>query len=137
MNINLTIVSQRVRTLPDILFNQGNYAVLEGSVVWLYCEIDLSSPSLTLSWNKDRILLVQDVPHIRIRTTTSANVISVFLIVDSFQASFSDGGIYQCVAEDDGTAEVGRSLTLTGSYDKLYYMMLHTLFYCPPEGVNF
>ncbi len=82
-------------------------------MIWLYCRVELTSPSLTVRWNKDGIPLVQDVPHIRIRTITSANITTTILIVDNVQKLF-DSGIYLCITEDEGFIGAGRSVNLTG-----------------------
>ena len=86
--------------------------MVEGSVVWLYCEVNSTESTLTVTWNKDNILLVQDVPHIRIRNSTSDTSTTFLLVVDNFQAS--DNGTYQCTAQDKGATANGTALTLTG-----------------------
>ncbi len=102
-------------SFPSSLFDRGSHDIVEGSVVWLYCEVNSTSPSLRVTWNKDSVPLVQDVPHVRIRTTTSTTTTTSILIVDNFQDSLSDGGVYQCIAEDQGTTGNGTALTLTGT----------------------
>ena len=102
-------------SFPSLLFDGGSHDIVEGSVVWLYCEVTSTSPSLRVTWNKDSVPLVQDVPHVRIRTTTSTTTTTSILIVDNFQDSLSDGGVYQCIAEDQGTTGNGTALTLTGT----------------------
>ncbi len=110
----LSVVSENVNSLPALLFDRGSSVVAEGSVIWLYCEMNSISSSLTFLWSKDQFYLVQDVPHIRIRTTTFATRTTSILIVDNFQDSFTDGGIYRCITENNGSVEGGRFLNLTG-----------------------
>ena len=81
-------------------------------MVWLYCEVNSTSPTLTVTWNKDSVALVQDVPHIRMRSSTSASVTTFLLVVDNFQVS--DGGSYQCSVQDGTSTVMGEILTLTG-----------------------
>ncbi len=104
-----------VSSFPSLLFDGGSHGIVEGSVVWLYCEVNSTSPSLGVTWNKDSVPLVQDVPHVRIRTTTSTTTTTSILIVDNFQDSLPDGGVYQCIAQDQGTTGNGTALTLTGT----------------------
>ena len=86
---------------------------MEGSVVWLYCRVNSISPSLRVTWSKDSDPLVQDVPHVRMRRSTSDAVSSTFfLIVDIFTSS--DTGTYQCTAQQQGQTARGSSLILTG-----------------------
>ena len=46
------------------LFSGSGQTVVEGSVIWLYCEASSTSPTLTVTWNKDNTEIVEDVPHI-------------------------------------------------------------------------
>ena len=100
-------------SLPAVLFNGGSQSIVEGSVIWLYCEVDSISPSLRVTWNKDNIPLTQDIPHIRTRSSSTTSSSSFLLVVDNFQSS--DGGTYQCTAEDGAMTGNGSTLTLTGA----------------------
>ena len=100
-------------SLPAVLFNGVNQSIVEGSVIWLYCEVNSVSPSLTVTWNKDNIPLEQDVPHIRMRSSNTTSSSTFLLVVDNFQSS--DDGTYQCIAEDGAMRGNGASLTLTGA----------------------
>ena len=99
-------------SLPVPLFSGGSQRIVEGSVVWLYCEVNSTESTLTVAWNKDGVPLIQDVPHIRMRNSTSDTSITFLLVVDNFQAS--DNGTYQCTAQDGGATANGIALTLTG-----------------------
>ena len=44
-----------VTSLPAVLFNGGSQSIVEGSVIWLYCEVDSVSSSLMVTWNKDNV----------------------------------------------------------------------------------
>ena len=102
-----------VTSLPAVLFDGGSQSIVEGSVIWLYCQVNSTSPTLTVTWTKDSVPVVLDVPHIRMRRSTSASSTILILIVDNFQSS--DTGMYQCTAqEEQGSAVMGTSLMLIG-----------------------
>ena len=101
-----------VTSLPAVLFSGGSQRIVEGSVIWLYCEVNSRASTFTVTWNKDNVPLVQDVPHIRIRNSTSDTSTTFLLVVDNFQAS--DNGTYQCTAQNGTTTANGTALTLTG-----------------------
>ena len=100
-------------SLPAVLFNGGSQSIVEGSVIWLYCEVDSVSPSLRVTWKKDNVPLTQDVPHIRTRSSINTNSSTFLLVVDNFKSS--DDGIYQCTAEDGAMTGNGFTLILTGA----------------------
>ncbi len=90
---------------------------MEGSDIWLYCEVNSVDPTLTVKWMKDDIPLIQDIPHIRMRAVSSSTFL---LIVDNFQAS--DSGTYRCEAHIGGEESgdnntVGSPLTLRGNLE--------------------
>ena len=95
---------------PEVLFSSDS--LLESSVVWLYCETNSTSSTLTMMWTKDGNPLVQDVPHIIIRKIDASTSL---LIVNDLQ--ISDGGQYQCSAEDDFYTDkgIGSILNITGT----------------------
>ncbi len=54
--------------------------------------------------------------------------------MDNFQDSLSDGGVYQCSAEDQGTTGYGTALILTGTVaykldgaDLIYYIQSYSV----------
>ena len=104
-----------ITSLPRVLFKEGSHTVMEGSVIWLYCQVNSIAPTLTVTWTKDSVPLVQDAPHIRIRpsNTATSSTYTLLLVVDNFQGS--DNGTYQCTAEDRGDTVTGTALTLRGS----------------------
>ena len=99
-------------SLPDTLFSGSSTSVVEGSVLWLYCEVNSTSTSLSVSWSKDGGSLVQDVPHIRLRTSTSPSSTTLLLVVDNVVSS--DAGVYQCAAQDGLDTASGSSLNVAG-----------------------
>ena len=101
-----------VTSYPDTLFLGGSHTVLEGSVVWLYCEVNSIASTLTVIWNRDNVLLVMDVPHITIRRYRNADSTTLILIFDSIETS--DNGIYQCMAQDGAETAMGTAITFTG-----------------------
>jgi hypothetical protein len=100
-----------VASFPDLLFSGGSRTIVEGSAVWLYCLVTSRRP-LVMTWEKDGIPLVQDVPHIRMRRSQDGEVVTYLLVVEPFQSS--DSGAYQCTAWLDKEERSGNSLTLAG-----------------------
>ena len=96
-----------VNPLPDILFknNGGVHSVVERSVIQLYCTAN--STTATITWTRNGVLLVNDPPHIRIRSSRSGMSTTSSLVVDRFLAS--DNGSYVCQARD-GTMAVNSSI---------------------------
>ena len=109
-----------VTSLPAALFTGGSRTVVEGSVVWLYCEVNSTSSNLTVTWNRDSASLVQDVPHIRMRSSTSGTCTSFLLVVEDFQVS--DSGSYQCAVQEGTNTVMGDMLTLTGKVTIIVHM---------------
>ena len=99
-------------SLPDALFNGGSQTVVEGSVVWLYCQVSIKTLTVTATWTKDSVPLVQDVPHIRMRSSQTDTDTTFLLVVDTFQSS--DSGVYQCTVQDGAMTAMGTALMLTG-----------------------
>ena len=104
-----------VTSLPTVLFAGGSRIIVEGSVVWLYCQVNSKGVTVTGTWTKDNVSLVQDVPHIRTRTSRGNDDTTFLLVMDTFQGS--DSGVYQCTAEEGGEMAMGTALTLTGRVD--------------------
>jgi len=106
-----------VTTLPDILFlnNSGIHNIAPESVIWLYCTADSATATPSITWTKDGVTLVNDPPHIRIRSSNDTLLSTTSsLVVDNFGIAADDGGSYVCQASD-GTATVSSStLSLTG-----------------------
>ena len=104
--------SLEVTSLPEDIFSGGSETVVEGSVVWLYCQVNSTASTLTVTWSKDGASLVQDVPHIRMRSSSDDTSTTLLLVLDNLQAS--DSGVYRCTAQDGGETARGNALTLTG-----------------------
>ena len=105
-----------VTTLPDVLFqnNNGVQSIVEESVIWLYCTANSATATPTITWTKDGMTLVNDPPHIRIRSSNVTEMsITSSLVIDNFGLADDDGS-YVCQASD-GTGTVSSStLSLTG-----------------------
>ena len=99
-----------VQSRPEILF--GSTSVVKGSVIWLYCEVNSIATNLTAFWNKDMDVLIEDVPHIRMRTRTSGSSTTFVLVIDNFQ--MADSGMYQCVIQKGQDEGNGRVFNLSG-----------------------
>jgi hypothetical protein len=100
-------------SLPDVLFSGGSQSVVEGSVVWLYCQVDSLGEGVAVTWTRNGVPLVQDVPHIRMRTSQSDAATTFLLVVDTFRGS--DSGTYQCTVQEGVMTGTGTALTLTGT----------------------
>ena len=88
---------------------------MEESVIWLYCTANSETATPTITWIKNGVTLVNDPPHIRIRSSSNVTdmLTSSSLVVDNFGLADDDGS-YMCQASD-GTATVSSStLSLTG-----------------------
>ena len=85
-------------------------------MVWLYCQVNSTASTLTVTWSKNGAPLVQDVPHLRMRNSSDNTSTTLLLVLDNLQAS--DSGVYQCTAQDGGQTVVGTSLTLLSMFKK-------------------
>ena len=88
----------------------GVHSVVEGSVIQLYCSVE--SDNLTISWTKDNVSVIIDVPHLRVMTSSNGTHNSSVLTLDNFRSG--DNGMYQCHAMSGGVSESGSSVSLTG-----------------------
>ncbi len=114
MNIDHEVQAQlSIVTLPNSLYTQSSRAV-EGSVIWLVCEVNSASNTLSVTWNKDGGQLVQDVPHIVIRRslrTNTSSTTTLMLTIDTVVSS--DAGMYQCTAQDGQVTANGDIIPIT------------------------
>ncbi len=105
-----------ITSLPTSLFNNGARSVVEGSVIWLFCEVNSTANSLSATWSKDGAILEQDIPRIRLRTSNTSSSTTLLLVIDYVE--LSDAGFYQCNAMD------GQEFSVTG----MVFNMTGTLF---------
>ena len=109
-------------SLPEVLFSGGTESVVEGSVLWLYCEVNSTSPTLRVTWKKNDSAVVQDHPHLHIRSFITEDSSTFILILDYLL--LTDSGTYHCTAEDGGSSVNGSELSLSGiiiaSYIRTY-----------------
>ena len=103
-----------VTSLPSLFFNVSSTSVVQGSVIWLYCVVNSASSALSVAWNKDGELLVQDVPHVRLRAFITSSSTTLLLVIDNVVSS--DAGVYQCTAMDRLNYIGGDNFTMTGRY---------------------
>ena len=113
-------------SLPYTIFSGSSTSVVEGSILWLYCEVKATSSSLSVSWNKDGKSLIQDVPHIRLRTSTSSSSTTLLLVLDNVVCS--DTGVYQCTAQDGLDNDRGLELNVTGECLIINYFICEAVF---------
>ncbi len=101
---------------------------MEGSVLWLYCEVSSISDTLSVTWNKDGGQLIHNVPHIRLRTSNTSSSTTLLLVIDNVVSS--DAGVYQCTARDGHDFVRGESLTMTGVILSISKMLILLHIYC-------
>ena len=96
-----------VITRPEALVtSSGN--VVEGSVIQVYCTVE-NNIDISFTWT-----LLNDPPHIRIRTNVDGTDTTSVLTVDNFRDT--DNGVYQCTATDTKSTDAGNgtAVSLTG-----------------------
>ena len=101
-----------VITRPDALTTStGN--VVEGSVIQVYCTVE-NNNDISFTWTLNGMTLLNDPPHIRIRTNTDGTDTTSVLSVDNFRDT--DNGVYQCTATDTKSVAAGNgtAISLTG-----------------------
>lgn len=106
-----------VNSLPSMLFNLRNWAVGESSSLWLYCVVNSIDPNLIVTWSRNNVPLVQDVPLILIRKYVTTNSTILALVLVSINQLYN--GVYQCTAQRQIFFDNGLSLTLTGMHNSM------------------
>ena len=88
---------------------------MAGSVIQLYCKATSVNSTPNVTWLKNSATLVNDPPHIRIRSTRNATEMSTVssLVVDNFGLA-DDNGSYACQANDGTRSTKSSSLSFTG-----------------------
>ena len=104
--------SPTITSLPESLFRAsgGVHSVVEGSVIQLYCSAEPATA--TVSWTKDDVSVIFDVPHLRVRMSSNGTHNTSVLTLDNFRSG--DNGMYQCHAMNGGVTESGSTVSLTG-----------------------
>ena len=69
--------------------------------------------------------LVQDVPHIILRTSNASSSTTLLLVLDNIVSS--DAGLYQCTAQDGTIKATGDTLNITGYTLNLKAIVVATL----------
>ena len=93
--------------------NNGVHNVELGTVIRARCTAN-SSCTPVVTWFKDGDSLLNDPPHIRIRTSTDDTEVTSVLTIDNFNTG--DNGDYYCQAYDSTTTLNSTALSLTGEY---------------------
>ena len=105
--------SPTITSLPESLFGaSGAHSVAEGSVIQLYCSVN--PVTATVSWTKDNVQVIIDVPHLRVRMSSNGTHNTSVLTLDNF--SSGDNGMYQCHAMNGGVTESSSTVTLNGKF---------------------
>ena len=86
-------------------------------MIQLYCSVE--PDNATVSWTKDNVPVIIDVPHLRVRMSSNGTHNTSVLTLDNFRSG--DNGMYQCHAMSGGVTESGSTVSLTG---KMYMYML-------------
>ena len=104
--------SPTITSLPESLFGTsgGVHSVVEGSVIQLYCSVE--PDNATISWTKDNVPVIIDVPHLRVRTSSNGTHNTSVLTLDNFRSG--DNGMYQCHAMSGGVTTSGSTVSFTG-----------------------
>ena len=104
--------SPTITSLPESLFEAsgGVHSAVEGSVIQLYCSVEPATA--IVSWTKDNVSVIIDVPHLRVRMSSNGTHNTSVLTLDNF--SSGDNGIYQCHAMSGGVTMSGSTVSLTG-----------------------
>ena len=104
--------SPTITSLPEPLFGAsgGVHSVVEGSVIQLYCSVEPATA--TVSWTKDNVPVIIDVPHLRVRMSSNGTHNTSVLTLDNFISG--DNAMYQCHAMSCGVTESGSTVSLTG-----------------------
>ena len=70
-------------TRPEaLIISSGN--VVEGSVIQVYCTVE-NNNDISFTWTLNRMTLLNDPPHISIRTNVDGTDTTSVLIVDNFR----------------------------------------------------
>ena len=82
-------------------------------MIQVYCTVE-NNNDISFTWTLNEMTLLNDPPHIRIRTNTDGTDTTSVLTVDNFRDT--DSGVYQCTATDTTLMVVGNgtAITLTG-----------------------
>ena len=85
-----------------------------GTVIRARCTASSDSPPPppVVMWFKDGVALLNEPPHIRIRSNTNGSEVTSVLTIDNFQSS--DDGEYYCEATNTSNTLSSTILSLTG-----------------------
>ena len=97
----------------------GDHSIVEGLVLQLHCTAESISTTTppTITWTKDSVEITDDLPHVRLRTSSDGGsavpISSSVLTIDGFVSG--DDGRYQCVGSDSSGSAAGEVAQLRGS----------------------
>ena len=105
--------SPTVITRPEALVTSSG-SVVDGSVIQVYCTVE-NNNEISFTWTLNGMALLNDPPHIRIRSNVDGTDTTSVLTVDNFRDT--DNGDYQCTATDTVSmaASNGTAILLTGT----------------------
>ena len=79
-------------------------------MIQLYCSVEPATA--IVSWTKDNVSVITDVPHLRVRMSSNGTQNTSVLTLDNFRSE--DNGMYQCHAMSGGVTGSGHTVSLTG-----------------------
>ena len=84
-------------------------------MIQVYCTVE-NNNDISFTWTLNGTTLLNDPPHIRIRTNIDGTDTTSVLTVDNFRDT--DNGVYQCTATDTKSMAAGNgtAVSLTGWY---------------------
>ena len=87
-------------------------------MIQVYCTVE-NNKDISFTWTLNGTALLNDPPHIRIRSNVDGTDTTSVLTVDNFRDT--DNGDYQCTATDTmvKTASNGTAVSLTGRYNNV------------------
>ena len=104
-----------MESLPSILFNRTDDEVIglmEGSSLWLYCNVNSSSSNVVVKWTKNGRELMLNLPHIYTATYRSFTYTTSLLVIEDIV--LDDVGVYQCSVRYPQGLLYGNILTFQG-----------------------
>ena len=95
---------------------------MEGTSLWLYCEVNSVKDSVDIKWTMNGMELVKDLPHVYTTSSSSESHTIAIVVVDGI--NIDDEGVYLCSVKDGKRIHNGTMLTFKGM-DGLRLLIKH------------